>query len=88
MKENPISGQHLRVVASEVQQYRLNDKTLYRFLTVNAFLAEQFPTAFTSRRNATGHVVHAVGVEKHLLDALSEMLNFRKVLTTREILKV
>ena len=62
--------------------------SLYRILTVNAFLAEQFPTAFTSRRNATGHVVDAVGVEKHLLDALSEMLNFRKVLTTREILKI
>ena len=39
----------------------------------------QFPTAILTERNATGHVVRAYGVMAHMIEALSQMLNFRRV---------
>ena len=37
----------------------------------------KFPISFESQRNATGHIIHSDGVEKHLIEELSQMLNFR-----------
>ena len=37
----------------------------------------QFPVSFVTQRNATGHIVHADGMQIHMLEALSKMLNFR-----------
>ena len=39
----------------------------------------QFPTAILTERNATGHVVRAYGVLAHMIEALSQMHNFRRV---------
>ena len=33
--------------------------------------------AFVTKRNATGQVIYIDGIEKHLLESLSRMLNFR-----------
>ena len=39
----------------------------------------QYPTSITTERNATGHVVCVDGVQTHMIEALSQMLNFRLV---------
>ena len=39
----------------------------------------QYPTSITTERNATGHVVRADGVQTHMIELLSQMLNFRLV---------
>ena len=39
----------------------------------------QFPSSILTERNATGHVVRADGVQTHMIEALSRMLNFTLV---------
>ena len=39
----------------------------------------QFPVSFASQRNATGHIIHSDGIQKHMIEALSQTLNFRWV---------
>lgn len=74
MASNPLSGQHLRILATEVWV------KLVSFLCYNwimNWIWWQFLTSLKTIRNATDHVIHAEGILTHLLAALSDMRNFR-----------
>ena len=47
------------------------------FSLLARLLLLQFPTILKMERNATGHVVRVDGTQAHMIESLSQMLNFR-----------
>ena len=47
-------------------------------MTTGSFFYK-YPGALEVARNATGHIIHIDGEQAHMIEALSQMLNFRWV---------
>ena len=83
---NPLHGQHLRIVPFEVFNTTVK-YFLYGWIIISEYISIrwQFPVSFIVQRNSTGHIIHSDGVQKHMIETLSQILNFRWVKTKNDI---
>ena len=65
---------HFSMKSFHYHFYMLFNSLLFN-LTI---LSIQYSILLVTERNATdGHIIYADGLQKHMIDALSQMLNFR-----------